>query len=96
MEASRDASERAFGAASAPAGLQNSFCQLFDKERHAVGARDDLFHRIDRESLVACDPLHEHRALAPVQPAESEHRHVRSSAPWRLKLRPEGNQKQHW
>ena len=93
MEAPASASS----ALSLPAAAsKNSFCQLFDKERHAVGARDDLFHRIGGQRLVACDPLHQHRALTPAQPAESEHRHVRQSAPWRLKLRSEGDQKQHW
>ena len=64
--------------------LQYSFGQLLDKEWYAIGAIDDLFYGLGRQSLVACDPLHEHCALMPGQTAESEHRHVQPLGSGRL------------
>ena len=89
---SRGCGARVFAAFSTRLGFYDSLRQLLDEKRHAVGALDDLFHGMPREGSAARDPLHQRRTLTPVEAAEGEHRNVRLSGPWRLKLGPERNQ----
>ena len=75
-------------------GFQHRLGQLFDEQRHAVGARHDLLDDFGRQRLVARDPRHQIGALAPTEAAHSQRSHVCLSGPGRLELRPEGDQDQ--
>jgi len=46
-------------------GFEDRFGQLFDKQRHAIGALDDLFDGSERKAGIACELFHQHRAVAP-------------------------------
>jgi hypothetical protein len=52
------------------AGFQHRFGQLFDEQRHAVGARDDLVDDLFGETGIAGEPLNQRRAVAPAEPVQ--------------------------
>jgi len=73
--------------------FEDRFGQLFDEERHAVGALDDLVDDLARETGIAGELLDQRRPVAPAEPVQRQHRHMRLTAPGVLKLRPEGDDK---
>ncbi len=78
------------------AGLDHRLGQFLDKERHPVGALDDLVDDIRRQCPeIAGEPMHEGRPLAAAEPVERQHRHLRLSGPGRLELGAERCDQQH-
>ena len=71
-----------------PPGLQNGLCHLFDEQRDAVGALDDVFFDVSGQRLVADDAVDHAVDLAMTQTIEDKSCHMRLSDPGRLELRP--------
>jgi len=66
--------------------LQDTFGQLLDEQRHAVGALDDLGDDLIRQRLAAGDLRHQSGPVMPIQAIEDQHRHMRLAGPRRLEL----------
>ena len=71
--------------------LEHRLGQLFDEQRHAVGALDDLIEQSGRQFLSAGYMIDQHGPLALRQPVERQHGDVRLPGPGRLKFRTEGD-----
>ena len=76
------------------AAFQHRLGQLFDEQRHAVGALDDLVDDLAGEAGIAGKPLDQRRAVAPAEPVQRQHRHMRLAAPGVLELGTEGDDEQ--
>ena len=77
-------------------GLDHSLGQFLDKERHPVGALDDLVDNIRRQCPeIAGEPTHERRPFAAAEPVQRDHRHLRPSDPGWLELGAVGCNQQH-
>ena len=71
------------------AGLDHRLGQFLDKERHPVGALDDLVDDIRRQRPeIAGEPSHERRSFIAAEPVQRDHRHLRLADPGRLELGP--------
>ena len=77
------------------AGFEHRLGQLLDEQRHAVGALGDLLHDLGRQRVIAGDVFDHRRGVAPVEPRQSEHRHMRLPGPGRLELGAERREQQH-
>jgi hypothetical protein len=78
------------------AGLDHRLGQFLDKERHTVGALDDLVDNIRRQRPeIAGEPMHEPRPFAAAEPVQRDHRRLRPSDPGRLELGAVGCDQQH-
>jgi len=75
--------------------LQDALGQFFDKQRHAIGALDDLGDDLIWQRPAAGDLLDQSSTLAPVQAIEGQHRHLRLTGPGRLELGAERHDQQH-
>src|SRR3977135_3093286 len=74
------------------AGLEHRFGQLFDEQRHAVGALDDLGDGLAGKAGIAGKPLNQCRAVAPAEPVQRQCSDMRLTAPGVLKLGAEGDE----
>ena len=63
------------------AGFEHRFRQLFDEQRHAVGALDDLGDGFPGKAGIPCKLLDQRRAVMPAEPVQRQHRHMRLAAP---------------
>ena len=77
------------------AGFQHRLGQFLDEQRHAVGALGDLLHDLGRQRRIPGDVGDHRRRVAPVEPGQRQHRHMRLPGPRRLKLGAEHCQQQH-
>jgi hypothetical protein len=77
------------------AGLEHRLGQLFDEQRHAVGARHDLVQDLVRQRLTARDSFDHCSALAPAEAIERQGGDVRVARPRRIELGPVGEHGQH-
>ncbi len=75
--------------------FQHRLGQLLDKERHPVGALDDLGDDIRGERGIAGQLLHQRLAVAFAEPIERQTRDVGAAAPGRLKFGAKGDRQQH-
>jgi len=58
-------------------GLDHRLGQFLDKERHPVGALDDLVDNIRRQCPeIAGEPMHEARPFIAAEPVQRDHRHL--------------------
>ena len=78
----------------ATAGFEHRLGQLLDEQRHAVGALDDLVDDLAGKAGIAGEPLDQRRAVAPAEPVQRQHRHMRLAAPGVLELGAEGDDQQ--
>jgi hypothetical protein len=66
-------------------GFEHRLGHLLDEERHSVRALDDLGDHIRRQQGgVADEPLDHRRTVAPPEPVQRDHRHMRLTRPGRL------------
>jgi hypothetical protein len=72
-------------------GFEHRFGQLFDEERYAVGAFDDLTDDLGGKPGVAGKPLDQRRAVVAAEPVQPQCRHMRLPVPGVLKFGPEGD-----
>ncbi len=79
-----------------PVAFEYGFRQLFDEERHAVGACNDLIPDTGRQDLRAADMLYQCRDVELAQPCQGERSHMRVVYPGRRKFRARGDQEQYW
>ena len=77
------------------AGFEHRLGQFLDEQRHAVGALGDLLHDLGWQRRIPGDVRDHRRRVAPVEPWQRQHRHMRLPGPWRLKLGAEHRQQQH-
>jgi hypothetical protein len=77
------------------AALQYALGQFLDKQRHAVGAVDDLVDYLIGQRFAAGDLLDQNGPVVPVQAVERQHRHLRLAGPRRLELGAERQDQQH-
>ena len=75
--------------------FQHRLGQLLDKQRHAVGALDDLRDDIGGERGIAGQLLHQRLAVAFAEPIERQTRDVGAAAPGRLEFGTKGDHQQH-
>jgi hypothetical protein len=75
--------------------LQDALGQFLDKQRHPIGAIDDLRDDLVGQRLAAGDLRCQSDPVAPVQPIERQHCHLRLPGPRRLELRTECHDQQH-
>src|ERR1043165_6214194 len=75
----------------AVSAFENCFGQLLDKQRHAVGALDDLVDDFTAERGITGKLAHQRRAIAPAKAVERQFGNVRLTAPAVLKFGPEGD-----
>ena len=69
------------------AGFEHRLGHFLDEQRHAVGALDDLGDHIRRQQGgIAGEPLDHRRTVAPPEPVQRHHRHMRLPGPGRLEL----------
>jgi hypothetical protein len=76
------------------AAFEHCFGQLFDEQRHPVGALDDLVDNLVGETGISGEPFDQRRTVTPVEPVQRQHRHMRPAAPGVPKLRAEGDDEQ--
>ena len=76
------------------AAFEHRLGQLLDKQRHAVGALDDLVDGLAGEAGIAGEPLDQRRAVVPAEPVQRQRRHMRLTAPGVLELGAEGDDEQ--
>ena len=75
--------------------LHHGLGQLLDKQRHAIGAINDLIRKFLGQRLAAGHARDHLDALPARQASEAEQSHVRTPDPWGNEFRPEGNDQQH-
>ena len=75
--------------------FQHRLGQLLDKQRHPVGALDDLRDDIGGERGIAGQSLHQRLAVAFAEPIERQARDVGAAAPGRLEFGTKGDRQQH-
>ena len=73
--------------------FQHRLGQLLDKERHPVGALDDLGDDLGGERGIAGQLLHQRLAVAFAEPIERQARDVGAAAPGRLKFGAKGDRR---
>jgi hypothetical protein len=76
------------------AGFEHSFGQLFDEQRHAIGALGDFLDHRPRQR-IAREVLHDRNGFAPVESREIERCQMRLPGPGRLELRAECRNQEH-
>ena len=77
------------------AGFEHRLGQFLDEQRHAVGALGDLLHDLGWQRRIPGDVCDHRRRVAPVEPCQRQHRHMRLPGPRRLKFGAEHGQQQH-
>jgi hypothetical protein len=77
------------------APLQHALGQFLDKQRHAVGAIDDLGEDFIGQCLVAGDLLDQNGPVIPVEAIERHHADLRLAGPRHLELGAESHDQQH-
>jgi hypothetical protein len=75
--------------------LQDALGQFLDKQRHTVGALDDLGDHLIGQCLAAGELLDQRGPVMPVQAVERHHADLRLASPGWLEFRAEGNDQQH-
>jgi hypothetical protein len=75
--------------------FQYALGQLFNEQRHTVGAIDDLVDKIVRKCLAAGNLRHQHGPISPVQAIERKHSDLWLAGPWWLELGSERHNQQH-
>ena len=77
-------------------GFQCGAGQFLHEQRHTIRPADDLINDVRRQRPIRAGHLaHQCLALAPVQPVQQQRSDMRQTCPRRLKLRTEGEHKQH-
>jgi hypothetical protein len=70
----------------AQAAFQHALGQLLDKQRHAIGALDDLADDLSRQNLAARDLFDQSGPITASQPAERQHADLCLAGPRWLEL----------
>ena len=76
------------------AAFDNGLGQLLEKQRHAVGAGEDLLEDLGRQRLAAGRPRDQRRALAAAEAGERQCGDMRLGGPGPGELRPRGDEEQ--
>jgi hypothetical protein len=76
------------------ATFKHRLSQLFDEQRHAVGALDDVVDDLTGETGIACEPVDQRSAIVHSESMQRQDRHMRLIAPGVLKFRAESDYEQ--
>ena len=75
--------------------LEHRLGQFLDKERHPVGALNDLRDDLGAERRIACQLVHQRLAVAFAEPIERHIHDVGGTTPRRLEFGAKGDHHQH-
>src|SRR5215831_12604431 len=90
-------SSRAISESCSVVGIPTSdTAQFLDKQRHAVGAINDLSEDLVGQASAAGDLRYQSSPIAPIQAIERQHADLRLAGPGRLELGAERDDEQHW
>ena len=78
-----------------PGAFQHRLGQFLDKQRHPVGALDNLRDDLGGEPGIAGQSMHQRLAVALAEPIERQARDMGAAGPGRLEFRAKGDRQQH-